>query len=124
MKKEYRINENELLNEKDFAVKALFDMISDSRLKAVIEGLSLNHGFGENYGACVFWDDLDDFDKENTEYYEGAEFGLYDGTEVVIGYRELLYYINIACQKYCVDYPEDKEVIDLYIQNYKKINDL
>jgi hypothetical protein len=34
--------------------------------KQVIERLSKNKGFFDEYGACLFWEDLDDYDREIT----------------------------------------------------------
>ena len=111
MNREFRIEDNELLEQSHYAVKVLFDMVSDERFEKVIWGICNNIGFGENYGECVFWDDLDDYDKANTEFYEGAEFGLNSGEEVIITPKELFYYLNIVCKKYCKDYSKDEEEI-------------
>ena len=119
MKRNFRIEENELLNKKHFPVKALFDSVSDARFIKVIAGLAKGMGFGENYGACVFWDDLDDYDKENTSQYDGAEFGLHNGEEVIIGYKDLLYYLTIVCNKYYEDYPEAEVIIGSLLTEYK-----
>ena len=119
LKNKFRIEDLELLDRNHFPVKALFDMVSDSRLIEVLEGISKGTGFGENYGACVFWNDLDDYDKENTPKYEGVEFGLNNGEEVIIGYQELLYYLEIICKKYCEEYPENKKRINAILNDYK-----
>lgn len=116
----FRIEEDELLNKNHFPVKALFDMVSDARFVKVIEGISKGTGFGENYGACVFWNDLDDYDKENIEKYEGAEFGLNNGEEIIIGYLDIFYYLEIVCEKYCKKFPEDSQKINVLLKNYKE----
>lgn len=84
-------------------------MVSNNRLIKIIEGLSKGIEFGENYGSCVFWNDLDDYDKENTEQYDRAEFGRNNGEEIIINYQDLFYYLQIICDKYCKEYPEDTE---------------
>ena len=116
----FRIEEDELLNKNHVPVKALFDMVSDARFVKVIEGISKGTGFGENYGACVFWNDLDDYDKENIEKYEGAEFGLNNGEEIIIGYLDIFYYLKIVCEKYCKKFPEDSQKINVLLKNYKE----
>lgn len=120
MTDKFRIEDEELLNKKHFPIKALFDMLSDIRFVQVMEGISKGIGFGENYGACVFWNDLDDYDKENNEEYDGAEFGLHNGEEIIIGYQDLLYYLIIVCNKYCTQFPERTEEINKILDNYKK----
>lgn len=124
MNRKFRIEDNELLQQNHYPVKVLFDMVSGERFKRVILGICNNVGFGENYGACVFWDDLDDYDKSNTEFYEGAEFGLNNGEEVIINKKELLYYLDIICKKYCEDYLEDKEEIIKLLDIYKEKNQI
>lgn len=116
----FRIEDEELINKNHFPIKALFDMVSDIRFVQVIDGISKGIGFGENYGACVFWNDLDDYDKENNEQYDGAEFGLNNGEEIIIGYQDLFYYLIIVCNKYCKQFPERTEEINKILDNYKK----
>lgn len=121
----FRIEGEELLDKDHFPVKALFDMVGDSRFIEVVEGISKGRGFGENYGACVFWEDLDDYDKENTAQYEGCEFGLHNGEEVIIDYKDLFYYLTIICKKYCKKFPEKEKELNTILNNYKlryKIN--
>lgn len=122
MKNEFRIDNSELLAEAHFPVKAIFDMVPDCRFKDVIISISRNIGFGENYGACVFWEDLDEYDKQNTRYFEGAEFGLHNGDEVIITPKELLYYLRIICGKYCREHPEDLETINNAFEAFKCYN--
>ena len=124
MKSYYRITEDELLAEEHFPVKAIFNMVKDDRFRDIVKGISNNSGFGENYGACVFWNDLDDFDKQNTPFYEGAEFGLHSGEEIIIDSKELLYYLNLVCNKYCKDHLDDKKIIWEYVNKYKQNNKL
>ena len=120
MVNKFRIEDTELLNKSHFPVKALFDMVSDARFIKVIEGISKGVGFGENYGACVFWDDLDEHDKENIERYEGAEFGLNNGEEITIGHQDLFYYLKIVCEKYCKEFPENSQRINMILKNYRE----
>ena len=124
MKSYYRITEDELLAEEHFPVKAIFNMVKDDRFRDIVKGISNNSGFGENYGACVFWNDLDDFDKQNTPFYEGAEFGLHSGEEIIIDSKELLYYLNLVCNKYCKDHLDDKKIIWEYVNKQKQNNKL
>lgn len=116
----FRIKDIELLTQNHFPVKVLFDMVSDVRFVKVIEGISQGIGFGENYGACVFWNDLDDYDKENNEEYDGVEFGLNNGEEIIICYQDLFYYLTIVCDKYCREFPEKTKPINIMLENYKE----
>ena len=64
MNKYFRIHDYELLSDTHFPVKALFDMVQDFRFKDIIKSISCNRGFGENYGACVFWNDYLDLPSD------------------------------------------------------------
>ena len=119
MKNKFRIDDKELLNKDHFPVKALFNMVDNERFIKVIQGISKGIGFGENYGACVFWNDLDDYAKELTVKYEGAEFGLNNGEEVIIGYQDLYYYLLIICNKYCQEFPRDTKQVNTILNDYK-----
>lgn len=123
MKRDFRIEEKELLSPNHYPVKVLFDMVSDERFEKVVKGLCNKTGFGENYGACVFWDDLDDYDKTCTEFYEGAEFGLNNGDEVIISLKELLYYLNIVCNKYIQEFGNKGNVLK-WLEQFKNLNNL
>ncbi len=120
MKKKFRIEDEELINKSHFPIKAVFDMVSDARFMEVLTGLSRGRGFGENYGACVFWNDLDDYDKEYTPQYEGAEFGLHNGEQIIIGYQDLFYYLTIICKKYCKEFPEETRKVETLLNSCKE----
>ena len=60
--------------------------------------------------------------KPNTEFYEGAEFGLHSGEEIIITPKELLYYLNLICKKYCQDYLKNQEEILKWLEIYKDKN--
>ena len=122
--RKFRIEEMDLLRDDHFPVKAMFNMVRDNRFKSIVKSLSNNSGFGEEYGDCCFWGDLDDYDQANTEFFDGVEFWLHNDERVVISYEELLYYLKIACAGYCEDHPEDTAVINQYIEDYKKRNNL
>ena len=122
MSRKFRIEDNELLDQSHYPVKAVFNMVNDERFEKVILGVCNNIGFGENYGACIFWDDLDDYDKAYTEFYEGAEFGLHSGEEIIITPKELLCYLNLICKKYCQDYLKNQEEILKWLEIYKDKN--
>lgn len=119
-KREFRINENQLLKEEHFPVKFIFNMVSDDRFIRTVKGVSQGRGFGENYGACVFWNDLDEYDRSNIDTYEGAEFGLHSGEEVTINYVELYYYLKLVCSKFIADYPEQKVQTESLLNDYKE----
>src|SRR5262249_13468920 len=119
MKREFRLKDDDMLQENHFPVKAIFNMVNDERFLKVLTGISDGKGFGENYGACVFPDDLDEYEIVTNGIFEGVKFGLHNGEEIVIGYKEMLYYLSKICNDYILDYPESKFEIEKLLEKYK-----
>ena len=94
-------------------------MVSDDRFIQVIQGISEGHGFGENYGACVFPNDLDEYEIVTNGMFQGVEFGLHDGETVIINYRIFYYYLKKICNGYIKDFPEKKEEIDIILAQFR-----
>ncbi len=120
MKREFRLIDQNMLDKKYYPVQAVFNMVSDERFIQIIEGISEGRGFGENFGACVFPDDLDEFDIATGGILEGVEFGLHSGEEVVINYKTLYKYLQIICSTFIEDYPDKQEVLTKSLNKYKQ----
>lgn len=119
MNTDFRLKDEDLLNDEHFPIKALFNMVSDERFLETLKYISKGHGFGENYGACVFPDDLDEYDIELYGKPEGIEFGLHNGDEVIVSFELLYQYLQIICDRYVADYPHYKEEIEMYLEEYR-----
>jgi hypothetical protein len=120
MKRDFRLYEQNMLDKEHFPVQAVFNMVSDERFIQIIEGISEGRGFGENFGACVFPDDLDEYDIATEGIFEGVEFGLHSGEEIVINYETLYKYLQIICSTYIEDYPDKQEILKKLLNNYKQ----
>lgn len=118
MKRQFRLMDKDMLSRQHFPIKAVFDMVSDERFISILEGISKGKGFGENYGACIFPDDLDEYDKVTYGTFDGVEFGLHNGEEILIDYKTMLYYLNKVCVGYVQDYLNEKELIENFLQAY------
>ncbi|MCL1852415.1 MAG: ribonuclease toxin immunity protein CdiI [Peptococcaceae bacterium] len=110
MKRDFRLQDTEMLCEEHFPVQAVFNAVNDTRFIKVIQGISQGQGFGENYGACVFPGDLDDYDIE-MGVFEGVEFGLHNGDEILLDYPTFYYYLKKVCDGYVQEYPQEQEII-------------
>lgn len=119
MKNDFRLKDEDLIKDEHYPIKVLFNMVSDERFMETIEYISKEHGFGENYGVCVFPDDLDEYDIELYSKPEGIEFGLHNGDEIVVSFEILYKYLRIICDKYVTDYPQNKDKIEMYLEEYK-----
>ena len=116
-----RIKENQLINESHFPVKIIFDEIENKRFLDVIKVICNGEGFGVEAGACLFPNDLDDYDIAQGNGFVGVEFGLYSGEEIVITYEECYFYLEIICESYLIDFPEEKEFVKEKLINYRKL---
>jgi hypothetical protein len=120
MEREFRIKDKDLLKDNHFPIQAIFNMVSDERFIKVIEGISQGKGFGENYGACVFEGDLDEYELETNGAFDGAEFGLHSGQEIIIDYKSLEYYLKIICNEYILDFPESKSQLNQLLKDFEQ----
>ena len=120
MKRDIRLNDQNMLDKEHFPVQAVFNMVSDDRFIQIIEGISVGRGFGENFGACVFPDDLDEYDIATGGIFIGVEFGLHSGEEVIIDYETLYKYLQIICSSFIEDYPDKQETLNKLLNKYKQ----
>lgn len=118
--KNFRLNENELLDKSHLPILMIMNMIDEKRFLTVLEAISKGNGFGEEYGACTLPDDLDEFDKANGEALDGVEFGLYNGEEVVIDFQTFYYYLKIICDRYIKGNFEQANIVNGFLVDYSK----
>lgn len=116
-----RIKDSDLIDEKDYPVKIIFDEISDEDFMSIINSVSKGEGFGVESGTCLFPGDLDEYDITQGEGFDGVEFGLYSGSEIVIDYKQFFYYLNIICKGYSENYREKKLLIDQELKKYQEL---
>jgi len=110
MKNGYRLLEKDMLAENHFPIQAIFNSISGSLFIETISSLVHGIGFGVEYGACIFSNDLDEYEiASREEVLDGVEFGLHNGEEVVVNYQTFYYYLRKACESYVEEFPDDKE---------------
>lgn len=105
-----RILEKDLLINEHFPVKAFFNAISNAKFIDVVKYMSLGIGYGINDTVCTFPGDLDPSD----EIFEGVEFSLINEA-IVVEYRTFYHYLKLACQEYLRDFPQEKSIINEYL---------
>ena len=116
-----KLNDSDLLDiEKHFPVQVVFNNLHlEDFLSRIVNGVSEGHGFGVDYGACVFPGDLDEYDIETSGTFEGVEFGLHNGAEVLLDYKTFYYYLEKVCNRYCEDFPKDREIIEKSLEKFR-----
>ncbi len=120
MKKDFRLIDEDMLNHKHFPIKAIFNSIPDSSFVRTITPLGDGIGFGVDYGACLFPSDLDEYDIAKTGTFDGIQFGLHNGEEVVVDYQTFYDYLNKACEVYLENFPQDTEKISNILAKVKQ----
>ncbi|MBC1499829.1 hypothetical protein HB943_04375 [Listeria weihenstephanensis] len=120
MKKEAWLKGTDLLDSSHYPVQGVFNMICDNRFIKIIGYISEGVGFGEEYGACMFPRDLDEYDIANGEGFDGVEFGLHSGEESVLDYQTFYIYLKKTCENYTEKYPEATNQLREYVDWYSK----
>lgn len=116
-----RLYKDDLLDESHYPVLVVMNMVRDNNFQNIARVISEGVGFGEDIGACTFPGDLDDYDIANGEGFEGVEFALYSGEEIVLDYKTFHHYFKLICEKHMEKYPTSKNMIYKYLENYRKM---
>ena len=120
MKRLDLLTEKDLLSDSHYPVQVVFndvyaDQFSDTIINYVVRG----HGFGTEYGACVFPDDLDEYDIVTGGKFHGVEFGLHNGEEILLDYDTFFYYLKKVCKRYLIEKPDEKEAIRAALSDFQ-----
>ena len=51
--------------------------------------------------------------------FEGVEFGLHNGDEILLDYQTFFYYLKKICADYVQDYSQEQELINSLINSFK-----
>ena len=115
------LKENDMLNEKHFPVIALLNEAYNSDIIGFIKDLNRGIGTGYNYATCSFWEELDDYDKEQVARYDGVLIETDDGEELCLSMKELLYYLVLLQNRILSVNMELFDKISVILDEYKAI---
>jgi hypothetical protein len=116
LEKNSYIKESDLKRKEHFPIYVFFNMMSESDFMDACESFSKGIGRGIEFGACLFPDDVDiEADK-----FDGVEFSLYSGEEVVVDYQTFYYYLSKACECYIKTHQADEEKIEMLLEKIKE----
>ncbi len=110
------LKESDLKEKEHFPVYVFFNMISENSFLDVYESFSKGIGRGIEFAVCLFPDDID----IPSEKFDGVEFSLHSGEEVVIDYSTFYFYLNKACERYLELHNGDKEILKTLIEKIKQ----
>lgn len=113
----------DMVKENHFPIIAHINEAYNNDLLEFIEYMIKGIGVGYDYTCSSFWDELDDYDKENTEKYDGLMIETEDDEKVILSMSELLYYLELARKQLSgIDQAIAKNIessIDKFKENYK-----
>lgn len=117
------LKEEDMIKENHFPILAHINEAYNNDLLEFIECMIKGIGVGYDYTCSSFWDELDAYDKENTEKYDGLMIETEDDEKVILSISELLYYLELAQKQLSsIDQAIAKNVessIDKFKVNYK-----
>lgn len=114
------LTESDLLSDEHYPVQMIFnDIYVDQFADIVINYIARGHGFGTEYGACVFPDDLDEYDIATGGMFDGVEFGLHNGEETLLDYDTFFYYLKKVCERYLIEKLNETDVIRTALRDFQ-----
>lgn len=117
------LKEEDMIKENHFPIIAHINEAYNNDLLEFIECMIKGIGVGYDYTCSSFWNELDDYDKENTEKYDGLMIETEDDEKVILSMSELLYYLELAQKQLSsIDQAIAKNIersIDKFKENYK-----
>ena len=93
------LKEEDMIKENHFPIIAHINEAYNNDLLEFIEYMIKGIGVGYDYTCSSFWDELDDYDKENTEKYDGLMIETEDDEKVILSMAELLYYLELTQER-------------------------
>ena len=118
------IKDSDLLMESHFPVADVFfdagSYAASYGFLKFLKCLSEHVGWAGNFGGCSFWEDLDEYDREQIDYFDGVLFSTGNGDEIVISYSELYYYMKLACERYLQVRPNDAEKVNGILEAFRE----
>ena len=120
----YRIylKEEDMLSDEHFPVAPLLNEAYNSNIIRFLKCLVQGFGGGYNYSSYAFWDDLDEYDQAHTPKFEGLWIGNESEQEIILSYKDLLYYLELLYDRLNADnfskLSEVRELIDAFKAKY------
>lgn len=85
---------------------------------ALVEALSRGEGYGGDEKGCIFWDELDEYDKVHERPFEVECYAADSVSRLT--YAEFYSYVEIACERYSQRFPAASEPLEESLCGYKK----
>lgn len=93
------LNENDMRAGSKYPVIAFLNEAANESLMEFLKNMSNKVGTGYDYAVAYFWNELDDYDKENTAMFSGMRIETEAGDEITVPIDEIIYYVNILLER-------------------------
>ena len=113
------LKEEDQLKDTDFPIIAHLNEAANSDFIQFLQNLNNRTGSGYEYTCSNFWDDLDEYDQNQREKFDGVEVGTQVDEEIVLSYDELLYYIRLI-RKRIITSKQNEAVMDKLIRSFSR----
>ena len=115
------LNDEDLREGTPYLVLALLNEAANEDFVEFMQNLIDGIGSGYNYTTCYFWEEMDDFDRENTPQFEGLGIESENGDVITVSFDELIYYMKMLCERIQT---KDRDVISNLIDEFSEKYDL
>ncbi len=101
------LHESDLLSENQVPVMFLLNEAANIDIIGFVQNLCCGIGSSYDFSTCAFYDELDEYDKNDTPEYAGLWIGNEGNEEIIVSYNDLYYYLEILYKRFDSDnYPE------------------
>lgn len=115
------LNENDMIKENHFPIIAHINEAYNNNLIEFMECIIKGIGVGYDYSCSSFWNELDDYDKENTEKYDGILIETEADEKIILSMSELLCYLEFAQKRLLNKDITTADELHRYIDEYKNV---
>lgn len=115
------LKETDMIEENHFPAIALINEAFNTNPVEFVSNLAKCVGSGYNYASCSFWEELDDYDKLNTDKFDGIMINTEDGEETVMSIDVFIYYLNVAYERLESGTFQDQQAIKTAIDSLKTL---
>lgn len=118
---QFILNEEDKLKENHFPIIAHINEAYNSNLIGFMQCINNGIGTGYDYTCSSFWNELDDYDKENIAHYDGIMIETEDGEELCLSMKEMLDYLMLLQSKLAAANSELAGKMTVLLDEYKTV---
>lgn len=85
---------------------------------ALVEAISKGEGYDDDEKGCVFWDELDEYDKAHETPFDVECYAV--GSTCRLTHAEFYRYVELACERYSQRNESARESLSESLRAYRK----